>query len=64
VNVHDDTFDRVLHFQFYQDTRAERPAHCGLPRGSARLTRSDSQQNQPQAYQRLEVDLELVDSIL
>jgi phenylacetate-CoA ligase len=64
VNVHDDTFDRVLHFQFYQDTPGRSVLRIVPAKGFRQADRDQihSRINR-KLYQRLEVDLELVDSI-
>ena len=64
VNVHDDTFDRVLHFQFYQDTPGRAVLRIVPANGFGQADR-DRLQNRidRKLHQRLEVDLELVESI-
>jgi phenylacetate-CoA ligase len=64
VNVHDDTFDRVLQFQFYQDTPGRAVLHI-VPAagfGAAEQGRIQSRIGR-KLDQQLEVDLRLVESI-
>jgi phenylacetate-CoA ligase len=64
VNVHDDTFDKVLHFQFHQDTPGRTVLRIVPATGFGQSDR-DRIHNRinHKLYQRLEVDLQIVDSI-